>query len=213
MKKGCIYQLCSSQSILYSKDKFITTEDYHGGFLCQWWGIFWFCLKDNYEVKVNDILFPLKTYSNLLYCLLYSFPEKLHGCCSKCHGLNWDRRNCGNQLQMSNYSQNCTETSPVFLIADQTEFPFFLKTNIAKYLHMGDEAKRSPHVLKCFAGSGPERLANLCLLRWFHAKCPYVYRELFFPECLKTVLHYKLYRKKLLQTVLQYICGVVCCSG
>lgn len=89
-----------------------------------------------------------------------------------------------------------TEPSPAFLITDQTELPF-LQHKPSK-THMGEMKPREAHVLKCFAGSRPERLANICLLHWFHTKCPYAYRRLFFLECLKTVLDYKLCRKKLL---------------
>lgn len=145
-------------------------------------------------MKVNNVLLPLKTYSNLLYCLPYSFPGKLCGCCIKHCGLKWERRNSGNQVRIR--VKDNTEPSPAFLIADQTELPF-LQHKSSK-THMEEMKPREAHVLKCFAGWGPERLANICLLHWFHTKCPYAYRGLFFLECLKTVLDYKLYRKKLL---------------
>lgn len=211
-EKGCIYQLYSSQSILYSKDEFITTEDDN----------FFACVCDEVSFDFNlkaivrwNLVISFSPWKHIVICFIACFAVSLKN--TKVVAANiMSRTERGEIVEISSKwgirVKDCTELSPTFLMIDQTDF-LFLKTNLAIYLYMGDEAKRSPHVLKCFAGSGPERLANLCLLHWFHTKCPYVYRELFFLGCLKTILHYKPYKQKLLQPLLQYIGSVICCSG
>lgn len=187
--------------------------------LLQW---YFFCVSDeacfDFPLKAImrwKLMISFSPWELTVICFTAYFTLSLKSCVvAAANIMAWTER--GEIVEMGSKGvirvKDCTEPSPAFLMADQTEFPLF-EHKSSKILTQGRWSQKKPSCWKCFAGSGPERLVNIFLLHWFHAKCPCVYRELFFLECLKTVLHYKLYRKKLLQPVLQYICVVVCCSG
>lgn len=201
-------------NLLYSNNRFITMEDYHGCFLS------FFCFSDevHFDFGIKAIVrwkltISFSPWEHTVICFIAYFAWKAVWLLQRTSCLEWREeklwKSVPNERLVSKTVQNPHQH---FWLEIRQNF-LFLNKNLAKYLHMGDEAKRIFHVLKCLSGSGPEGLANLCLQHWFHVKCPYVCRELFFMECLKTLLHYKLYRKKFLQPALQNICGVSCCSG
>lgn len=127
MKKGCAYQPQSSQTTFIATTGLLQLESTLFCFLV----LFLFSSDEvhfDFGTKaivrwMLTIFFPLRIYSNLLYCLLSSFPENCvlaAGNIVSCMERE-EIVEMGSKWEIS--VKDCTESSPALLTADQTEFP------------------------------------------------------------------------------------------